>query len=315
MSARRLGKVHVSDSIGAVDGSYVFIRSPGPGEEDAYHNRKWPIPALLLLIVADADLMVRFVDCSHPGSHGDKRAFTCADATVLRKLAASSTKRRNATPAQMAKSTTFLRKLDESIDNGELLSVPDDYVLLGDGGFMFHSYLLTSPSVHALNNFKAHLQESHESHNDQQHQVADFMHLAKVISSQRVVVEITFGHLLGAFTVLRERNLAFSRMQDIAVACCILHNLRRSQRLDSPDDHEVSDPSMEFERIGGILDEDALDPFEGHADHVGCGFKAATRSSHEHEARRTVLHRFRAAKRPRQNDDPLPAQRMRFTYC
>ena len=73
--ANRRGCPHLNNVIGAADGSFVATLALSDNKK-AYYGYKHAFPCLLLLVVCDSNLRVRWMSIDCPGSAGDQAVLT-----------------------------------------------------------------------------------------------------------------------------------------------------------------------------------------------------------------------------------------------
>ena len=156
--------------IGAIDGTHVPIVNPGGNDAELYRNRKGYF-SINVQLLCDSKLLIRNVVASWRGSTHDARIFS------------------------------------ESVLKQKLMTIPQQYHVLGDRGYPCLPYLLTpvaNPRTQAERNY-------------------NFAH-----SSTRMVIERVNGILKRRFPCL-SFPLRFSSRKCciVIVACTVLHNIAR----------------------------------------------------------------------------------------
>lgn len=230
---QRAGKPCFTNVVGAIDGTFVFALA-GKDQKDPLISYKWPVPAMLLLIIADANRRIRWMSRLRPGSWGDKAVCLASDITgvaqsvVLRRLQLRAKK-----PA-LRPDTTASEDTGSAIMHSDLKSllaelffeVPEGFVVLGDGGFKASPHLVIPGGDAMGKHINRKRLKSHWKTLLRTENVLDSAFFDHVLSSHRIVVERTFGSLIGSFSILRCGRYSVSLMDNITLACAIVHNAR-----------------------------------------------------------------------------------------
>ena len=191
--------------LGALDGKHVSIKQP-PNSGSLYHNYK-KFFSIVLMALVDADYRFMWIDVGTPGSHSDAQIWNDCELQEL------------------IKEDQLEVPEEEPLPGGD---VPVPYAIVGDDAFALRSYLIKPYGrtrrvlTHAerIFNYRA--------------------------SRARRVVENAFGILANRWgCMLTTMKQHPKTVIAIVSACCILHNILRSQGLqrglaDEEDaDHQV----------------------------------------------------------------------------
>jgi hypothetical protein len=279
------GAPHLSNIIGAVDATYVFLRNLGDFRA-AYSNQKHAYAATQVLAIVDAYGFVRFLSEEYPGSRNDDFIFSELDRTDEFWMLTGMWMDHQVPEAQRADWRRMLLEMERSRMRGQMLIIPRGYQVIGDKGYHFRPHVLPmskQPLTNAfLDRIDAHrLSIADARELEHSHQAVD-----KLISSPRQAVERVFGNLKSTFRVLVTRQNDHSHKRMIVITCCCLHNIRRRLRLNSG---AVRLPTEEIDRR--------------------LGMSGWVPGAHTHlETRWQLAHRYRAVKRERgsPDDDPEP---------
>jgi hypothetical protein len=243
-SLHHSGHSHFTNIIGAVDGSFVFVRV-SLGVKSPLFGYKWPVPCLLLLIIADSNFCIRWFDISHPASWGDRAVFADSDLRVLQHDPALVQLREEldipdwtSLPREMDADdgSSFTRSAVQAVKKAlhdKFFFVPDGYLLVADGGFTFSPQVLTPGGRRARKAITTACQRNQLSHH-LNNNLALSNYLDFTISRMRICVEQTFGILMRTWRVLRCGKYDTKLTKAATKACIIFHNFRRQHESSTP---------------------------------------------------------------------------------
>lgn len=261
---------HFTNVCGAIDGTFIFTWA-GKEDKDPLISYKWSVPSLLLLVICDAERRIRWFSPLRPASWGDKAIALATDITGLEGdiVRRRVNRHRHAPPVpegRMADRDTGsafqMQDLSKSFFEKLFFEVPRGFVVLADGGFAFRPHIII-PGGDAVR--KAIDRDGKLSEDDarlKQHEKSFVFD--RTLNSQRVVVERTFGGLIGSFDILRCGRYPIMMMDMIVQACVVIHNVR----IDL-DDHPTSHPATGVVLLSQVMRKVARPKLPTSGRHVG----------------------------------------------
>lgn len=242
-SANLRGCPHLSNVIGAADGSFVATLVMNDNKQ-AHYGYKHAFPTLLLLVVCDSNLRVQWMSIDCPGSAGDQAALTgsllmAANRTTESRQINSAVHSSQSTsslpprtpPASasshpVAASAAAEPACPEPSSAAAALAravIAPGYCIVADGGVSDEAFMVTVGKRADQRYFTDHpelgvsVEASH---------YCDF-----VISSMRICVERCFGKIFGQWRLLRKQRYFPPKTRKLATCAVIIHNFVMNEEL------------------------------------------------------------------------------------